>query len=470
MGPWTSGTDTLLRLWEIYVLPRSPGWVDFIQHLGVCGLVALISASLLSVAFYWFLPPIAVVPTCWAITWALLCCSKHARCFVLLLFLSCGLREGKKALIAAGTGIAIFGHIENIFHNFKGLLDSMTCNLRAKSFSIHFPLLKKYIEAIQWIYGLATPPNLFNDLVSWNQTLEVSLSSSSHALEVQLKDTKGEVLGILYDMVTMTEAVCSLGRKLLTCAGLLLLFLGTGLFLKRVLGPRGRKYENVYITRCFVKFDEEQRRRQRPCVLPLSRKERRTHAVVPSFRLTPRDRRALGLFLLPVLAHLCVWVLFAAMDYLLYRLLCSVGGQLQSLPGLEVHLQLHGEKKGNQDIIHNSPFNISVFEPSCVPNPKFLLSKTWAPLCLILVVLVLLGLLSSILMQLKILVATSFYPSVERERTRYLHAKLLKNRSKQPPGEVERKQDLYLTEVHFWLPVLKVIGRKHTGVAREDGL
>lgn len=347
MGVWTSGTNTLLHLWEIYVLPRSPGWAGFIQHVGVCGLMALISASLLSVAFYWFLPLSAVVPACWVVTWALLCCSKRARCFLLLLFLSCGLREGKKALIAAGTGMAIFGHIENIFHNFKGLLDSMTCNLRAKSFSIHFPLLKNYIEAIRWIYGLSTPPNLFDDLISWNQTLEVSLSSSSHAVEAQLNDTRGEVLGVLQHTVTMMETVSSLGRKLLTCAGLLLLLLGTGLFLKRVLGPRGWKYENVYITRHFVQFDEEQRRGQRPCVLPLNRKERSTYAVVPSLRLTPRDRRALGLFLLPVLAHLCMWVLFAAVDCLLYWLLCSVGGQLRSLPGLEVHLQLHGEVRGH---------------------------------------------------------------------------------------------------------------------------
>jgi hypothetical protein len=58
-----------------------------------------------------------------------------------------------------------------------------------------------------------------------------------------------------------------------------------------------------------------------------------------------------------------------------------------------------------------------------------------------------LGLLSSILMQLKILVSASFYPSVERERIQHLHAKLLKKRSKQPKGEVERKLNLYFTKV-----------------------
>ncbi|KAL2767099.1 dendritic cell-specific transmembrane protein isoform 2, partial [Daubentonia madagascariensis] len=275
MGVRTLGTAVFLSLWETYVCPRSPGWMDFIQHLGVCCFVAFISAGLLSAALCWFLSSVTALTTSWIITCVLLCCSKHARCFMLLVFLSCGLREGRNALIAAGTGIVIFGHVENIFHNFKGLLDSMTCNLRAKSFSIHFPLLKKYMEAIQWIYGLATPLSLFDDLVSWNQTLAVSLFSPSHVLEAQLNDTKGEVLRVLYQMTTATEVVSSLGQRLLALTGLLLVVLGTGLFMKRFLGPGGWKYENIYITRQFVQFDERERHRQRPCVLPLNKKERR---------------------------------------------------------------------------------------------------------------------------------------------------------------------------------------------------
>uniref|UniRef100_A0A8C6CTF4 Dendritic cell-specific transmembrane protein-like domain-containing protein n=1 Tax=Moschus moschiferus TaxID=68415 RepID=A0A8C6CTF4_MOSMO len=275
MGVWTSGTDIFLSLWGTYVSPRSPGWVAFAQHVGVCCFVALISVGLLSGAFYWFLSSFIVFVASWMATCVLLCCSKHARCFILLFFLSCGLREGRNALIAAGTGVVIFGHVENIFHNFKGLLDSMTCNLKAKSFSIHFPLLKKYIEAIRWIYGLVTHLNLFDDLVSWNQTLEVSLFSSSQALEAQLNDTTDKALGVLYQMVTATEVLCSLGRQLLALMGLLLVLLGTGLFMKRFLAPCGWKFENIYLTRQFVQLDERERREQRPCVLPLNKQERK---------------------------------------------------------------------------------------------------------------------------------------------------------------------------------------------------
>lgn len=317
--------------------------MDFIPHLGICCFVASISVGLLSVAFSGFLSSLAGLSISWAVTCVLLCCSQHARCFIVLFFLSCGLREGRNALIAAGTGIVVFGHVENIFHNFKGLLDSMTCNLRAKSFSIHLPFLQKYIEAIRWIYGHATHLSLFDGLVSWNQSLAVSLFSPSQALESQLNDTKGKVLGVLYHMVTATEVLSSLGRQLLALAGLLLVLLGTGLFMKRFLDPCGWKFENIYITRQFVQFDERERHQQRPCVLPLNKKESKKYVVIPSFWLTPKERRNLGLFFLPILTHLYIWVLFAAIDFLLYWLIFSVSKHFQSLPALEVHLKLHRE-------------------------------------------------------------------------------------------------------------------------------
>ncbi|XP_007933072.1 dendritic cell-specific transmembrane protein [Orycteropus afer afer] len=343
MGIWTSGANNFLSLWGIYVSPRKPGWISLIQHLGVCCFVALLSASLLSVAFYWLLSSFAMFTTFWIIICVLLCFSKHARCFILLFFLSCGLREGRNALVAAGTGIVIFGHVENIFHNFKGLLDSMTCNLRAKSFSIHFPLLERYIEAIQWIYDLASPLHLFDDLVSWNQTLEVSLFSPSEVMKAQLNDTRGKVLSVMYHMMTTAEVLSSLGHKLFTIMGVMLVLLSTGLFMKRFLGPHGSKFENIYITRKFVQVDERERLQQRPCVLPLNKRERKKYVVVPSFCLTPKERKNLGLFFLPILTHLYIWVLFAAGDYLLYRLIFSVSKHFQRLPELEVHLKLHTE-------------------------------------------------------------------------------------------------------------------------------
>lgn len=108
------------------------------------------------------------------------------------------------------------------------------------------------------------------------------------------------------------------------------------------------------------------------------------------------------------------------------------------------------QDQGTQDLIHGSSFSISLFESHCISTPRLLFTKTWFPISLILATLVILGLLSSLLMQLKILVSAAFYPSVEEQRIQYLHAKLMKRRLKQPRGEDKRKLSSYYTKVRSW--------------------
>ncbi|XP_072459407.1 dendritic cell-specific transmembrane protein isoform X2 [Notamacropus eugenii] len=344
MNVRTSIIEVFLYLWGFYLSPRSPGWKGFLQHFGVCCVVGFISTVLLYLGLYWFLSSLAIffIPL-WIIMSTLLCWSKHIRCFAILFFLSCGLREGRNALIAAGTGIVTFGHVKNIFHNLKGLLEGMTCNLSIKSFTIHFPLLNKYIEAIQWLYSLVTDVILLEDIVSWNHTLAMSIFSPSKAFEIRLNDTKGEILSVIDHVTTVTEVVSSLGQGLLTITGFALVLRSTGLFMKRFLGPRSCRFENIYITRHFIQFDESERHHKRSCVLPLNKQERKKYILIPSICLTPKEKRSLGLFFLPILTNLYVWAMFAAMDYGLYQLISSVNKHLQNLPGMEVHLKLYDE-------------------------------------------------------------------------------------------------------------------------------
>ncbi|XP_072459404.1 dendritic cell-specific transmembrane protein isoform X1 [Notamacropus eugenii] len=469
MNVRTSIIEVFLYLWGFYLSPRSPGWKGFLQHFGVCCVVGFISTVLLYLGLYWFLSSLAIffIPL-WIIMSTLLCWSKHIRCFAILFFLSCGLREGRNALIAAGTGIVTFGHVKNIFHNLKGLLEGMTCNLSIKSFTIHFPLLNKYIEAIQWLYSLVTDVILLEDIVSWNHTLAMSIFSPSKAFEIRLNDTKGEILSVIDHVTTVTEVVSSLGQGLLTITGFALVLRSTGLFMKRFLGPRSCRFENIYITRHFIQFDESERHHKRSCVLPLNKQERKKYILIPSICLTPKEKRSLGLFFLPILTNLYVWAMFAAMDYGLYQLISSVNKHLQNLPGMEVHLKLYDEVKGNHDIISDSSFYISLFEPNCIPKPELFMSKTWIPLSVIILMLVVLGLLSSILMQFKILVSGSFYPEVERDRIQYLHAKILRRRAKQPLRKGKKKLRQFVTELHFWFPVLKMFGEGTAYPANEN--
>lgn len=83
-----------------------------------------------------------------------------------------------------------------------------------------------------------------------------------------------------------------------------------------------------------------------------------------------------------------------------------------------------------QHIAKTDPFKISLFKRNCIPQPELALSTTWIQLGVILFFLIIVGLFSGLLTQLKILVSTSFYPDTEMKRIHYLHAKLLKKRAK----------------------------------------
>uniref|UniRef100_F7FQL5 Dendrocyte expressed seven transmembrane protein n=2 Tax=Ornithorhynchus anatinus TaxID=9258 RepID=F7FQL5_ORNAN len=467
MNFWISVTAICQHLWELYVCERSPGWQSLLKHVVIYCVVGFIFTLVFLLGLYWFLPSVALFTTLWIATSILLCWSKHARCFSVLFLLSCGLHEGRNALITAGTGIVICRHMENIFHNLEGLMDGITCNLRAQGISIHMPLLQKYIEALYWIYDQGTSLcNPFGDIVSLNHTLAVSVFSSSEAFEAKLNDTREEVLNMVDHISTTVETASSLVQGLLAIAGLAFVLLGTGLFMRRFLGSRTGKFKNIYITKNFIQFDEQERLQRRPCVLPLSRKERKKYVVIPSFCPTPRERRSLGLFFLPIVANFYIWVSIVAMDYLLYRLILSVSKHLQNLPILEVHLTLHDEE--NQDIIDDFPFNMPLFEPNCIPKPELVISKTWISLIIILIVLVVFGLLSSTLMQFKVLVSMAFYPNTEKERIHYLHAKLLKKRAKQPLENGKRKLSQVITKLHFWFPILQMVERDRKVIANNQ--
>ncbi|CAM2106915.1 unnamed protein product [Caretta caretta] len=152
----------------------------------------------------------------------------------------------------------------------------------------------------------------------------------------------------------------------------------------------------------------------------------------------------------------------------LFVLSCSlreVSKHLQALPKLEVNLKVRYQKNENTFIFNNGErktmnlnFSSSLFKHECLPKPEFLLSSTWIQLGCIIFCLIIFALFSTTLTQLKILVSTSFYPNIEMKRIHYLHAKLLRKRSKFPQKNVKRKLNSFATTLHFWFPVFKAMG------------
>lgn len=83
-----------------------------------------------------------------------------------------------------------------------------------------------------------------------------------------------------------------------------------------------------------------------------------------------------------------------------------------------------------EHIAKTDSFKIPLVKQNCIPHPELALSTTWIQLGVIIFFLIIFGLFSGLLTQLKILVSTSFYPDTEMKRIHYLHAKLLKKRKK----------------------------------------
>ncbi|NWS69032.1 DCSTP protein, partial [Crotophaga sulcirostris] len=461
--------------WKIFISERKPGWKYLMQLFAVCSAVGFLSSFLLFLGMRFSLAhhplaPLLISGLIWILLSVALSCFKHLRCFSVLFLLSCGLRNGRNALLTAGTGVVVAGNIQNIFHNLKVLADSITCHLQYEEFA----LIKYYIEAIKWIYEAAKlSPELSEYIVSLRHEFTPFYSISDDALKQELNDTKQEIQRVANNIAFMLTILPYIGQKVLPIVGIFLASFGNGLFIKKFVGSV--KFKNTYITKQFIAFDEHQKQQQRPCLLPLNRKERKDYVMIPSFCLTRKDRKNTQHFFLPVIIHLCIWLLFAAVDYLFYWLITSVNKHLQEVPDLEIQLSLFQQRNEKSFIIgmkehiaKTDPFKISLFKHDCIPQPELSISTTWIQLGVIIIFLIIFGLFSGLLTQLKILVSASFYPDTERKRIHYLHAKLLRKRAKL---QEKTRNNMFARTVSFWFPILnarEVVRKKERSVANDN--
>ncbi|XP_039936480.1 dendritic cell-specific transmembrane protein [Hirundo rustica] len=460
--------------WEIFISERKPGWKYQMQLFAVCSAVGFLSSFLFFLSMHFSLAhhslgPLLISGFIWISLSITLFCFKHLRCFSVLFLLSCGLKNGREALITAGTGVVVASNIQNIFHNLKVLADSITCHLKHEQFA----LIKYYVEAIKWIYEVANlRGEIFKYVVVLKHEFIPSYSISDDALKQELNDTEREIQRIANQISFMLTVLPYIGQKVLPIFGVFLVSFGTGLFIKKFVGSHSTKFKNTYITKQFIAFDEHQKQRQRPCLLPLNRKERQDYMIIPSFFFTRKDRKKMLYSFLPVIIHLCIWLLFAAVDSLFYLLIISVNKYLQEVPDLDIQLSLfqnRNEKSNiismNENIVKTDSFKIPLFKHNCIPHPELALSTTWIQLGVIISFLIIFGLFSGLLTQLKILVSSSFYPDTEMKRIHYLHAKLLKKRAKL---QEKTGKNMFARTVNFWFPILKAreaVRKKERSVA-----
>lgn len=80
---------------------------------------------------------------------------------------------------------------------------------------------------------------------------------------------------------------------------------------------------------------------------------------------------------------------------------------------------------------------MSLFDKKCLPEPELWLYQSLVPLSVVLVLLVVLILLSSQIVQLRVVLSEQFFSDVAKKRAAYLHAKILRKRCKSTVEEHE---------------------------------
>lgn len=75
-------------------------------------------------------------------------------------------------------------------------------------------------------------------------------------------------------------------------------------------------------------------------------------------------------------------------------------------------------------------FSLTLFEKKCLPKPKLLLYHSIIPLAAILLTLFVMALMASKVVQIRLLVCERFFSTATEARVEYLHAKILRKRSK----------------------------------------
>uniref|UniRef100_W5LCC3 Dendrocyte expressed seven transmembrane protein n=1 Tax=Astyanax mexicanus TaxID=7994 RepID=W5LCC3_ASTMX len=437
-------------------IPRN-GWRHILLHTFTCLFISLAISSLLfitlqAVRIELWLSCLIAAGFSLLMTVAL-CFSKNLRCFILLLLISCSMQQGRAVLLTTGAGLVMCLSVRNTFRNLCAV--SQMCNLKKKKDLLDNTPIMDYIRMIQRVKKLLKMVSDFG-LVKFEANLDVSYWIESGVLRAKLQQAEKE----LQDKTDRAQAVFDLVifviKMVCPVLGIIFLVVLAALFLRKYL--RNKRYKNTYITSKFVEYDEQQKAKGKPHVLPLTKKEASNYLSIPSVKIRLKECLPVALFFIPVGSYIFCWLLLIGLDWLLYWIILVINKQLMSFPGNSVlkccfyHQKSEkilfldvGEESNSADF----SYSVNVFERDCVPEPTLLLSQSVVPLSVIISVLLILGLLTSKLEQVKLLASEQFFTETTEKRVKHLHAKILRKRSKEK----------FPALVKFWFPILDFCGR-----------
>ncbi|XP_051577655.1 dendritic cell-specific transmembrane protein-like [Myxocyprinus asiaticus] len=386
--------------------------------------------------------------------------SEKIRCFGALLLVSMGLTQVRTLLLTLGTSSVIFFNIQNTLRNISLLAKGLLCNLDEKLLDINTEPLGNYIKMLKWVGQQLKRYFTDFELVKYHTDFEVKAKVDSERFKIHLAEAERTLNQTAQRVLALTNALSSVGQILSPTLGLVLLVLFTALYLRRF--HVNKKYNNAYITKTFLRFDEQQKKDGKPCVLPLTKSELESYTVTPSIQMTGQQWKAMLKFSAPIFTHCLTWLVFIGLDGLIYWLLVVLSKRLGELEPLRVPVGIKvqeatlfiGLPMDKNAKVANFSYTVSLFEKKCLPEPELWLYRSLVPLCLVLLLLLLLSLLSSQLVQFRVLLSEQFFSDVALERATYLHSKILRQRCKSKAEKFKGGLKTLAMQPSFWCPLL----------------
>lgn len=260
--------------------------------------------------------------------------SEKARCFGALLLISMGLKQVRSLLLTFGTSVVIFFNVQNALRNTRLLAKSLVCNLEEKLLDINMEPLRNYIDLLKWVGKQLKKYFKTLDLPDYNVDFKIKPKVHSERFKLHLAEGERTLNETVRSVLALTDAISGVGKILGPTLGLLLLVLLTALYLRRF--RVDKKYNNIYLTKNFIRFDEKQKEKGKLCVLPFTKSESRRYVMTPSLGLTAQRWKAMLKFSIPIFTHCLTWLVFIGLDSMIYWLIVVISKRLGDLEPLRV--------------------------------------------------------------------------------------------------------------------------------------
>uniref|UniRef100_A0A3B3VYJ2 Dendrocyte expressed seven transmembrane protein n=1 Tax=Poecilia latipinna TaxID=48699 RepID=A0A3B3VYJ2_9TELE len=345
--------------------------------------------------------------------------SNRVRCLGTLFVVSIFMKKSRNLLLTAGTSLVVLQNIRNTLRNLTRLMQSMICNLKAKKESIVAPF-SNYVKMLEWIGGVLRGVTDLG-VVNLDSKLKVSPRIESEVFRLKLSEAEQRLNETVRYAQGVMETIFSVTDKMFPAVSFLILFTLIALRVRKYCNDV--KYENSFISGRFVKFDEKQKAEGKPHVLPLTPKEEKRYATIPSVRPSSSEGKAMLKFGAPVISHFVAWALFITVDALLYCFVDIVTKKLSELKPFHVPLMIKNRQR-------DFSYSVTLFERKCLPEPELLLYNSVLPLSAILIILIIMALMASKVSQLRLMVCDRFFSDASNARVEFLHRKILRKRLK----------------------------------------